>query len=352
MPVEIYVRSDAKGRPAPAAKSHEIEGCFDILKRLWLTFSHQDTFYAVVVGVEEPSADLVILSERGIGIMELKHYFGHISVRRSTWFAEEIEIKAGSKNKAYKNPHEQVQDYASRIRDMLIKNPSQRWLPGNPNYWKDFVFNTAVCFTHPDAFIRDMQHSLRRKRSTALNWEAFKILKPDDVPTWAASLNFGKDVLRKDGSFVPASLNYRKITEVVTQLFDAVEWTEVIDLMPKGAPYAYLHVIENNTLTMTFSLDHEEMTIGRGLDCDIVIPVRFENVSRKHACIIRSIDGIYFEDSSRNGSFVNGRRRHRSFRLKPGHRILLGGREPGKSVCELEFFLNPKEPGVTQGYFK
>ncbi len=353
MSVEIYVRSDTRRRPAPAAKTHEIEGCLDIIKRLWLAFHHQDTFYAVVVGVEKPSADLVIISERGIGVLELKHYFGHISVHQSTWFAEEIEIKAGSSNKNYRNPHEQVQDYTVQIREALIKDHTQRWLPGKSDYWKDFAFNTAVCFTHPDAFIHDLQKSLRRKRSTALNWEVFEVLKPGDVPTWAASLNFGTDVRRKDGSFVPATLNYRRITDIVTQLLGAVEWMEVVNLMPKGSPYAYFRVFEHGNPILTFSLDHDEMLIGRHPDCDLVVPRRFDNVSREHGRITHTVEGVFFEDlKSRNGTFVKERRRNRPFKLQPKQRILLGGRTPGDNVCELEFLLNPKEPGVTQVYYK
>ena len=97
MPVEIYVRSDLQGRPIPAAHSHEIRGSYEIIKQLWLTFHLQDAFYAVVASIEKPSADLIVISERGIGILELKHSFGRISVNSTDlcWYAGETNIKAG-----------------------------------------------------------------------------------------------------------------------------------------------------------------------------------------------------------------------------------------------------------------
>lgn len=55
-----------------------------------------------------------------------------------------------------------------------------------------------------------------------------------------------------------------------------------------------------------WSLDKDRLTIGRGPDCDIILPDRV--VSRRHACIDRR-DGEYFivDDNSKNGTFVNGK---------------------------------------------
>jgi len=52
-------------------------------------------------------------------------------------------------------------------------------------------------------------------------------------------------------------------------------------------------------------LDKDHLTIGRGPDCDIILPDRV--VSRRHACIERR-NGDYFivDDHSKNGTFVNG----------------------------------------------
>ncbi len=48
----------------------------------------------------------------------------------------------------------------------------------------------------------------------------------------------------------------------------------------------------------------DEMTIGRGEECDIVLPTR--QISRQHARIYREDDSYYIQDlESRNGTWVN-----------------------------------------------
>ena len=67
-------------------------------------------------------------------------------------------------------------------------------------------------------------------------------------------------------------------------------------------------------------LDKTRLTIGRGHDCDIVLPDRV--VSRRHACIDRR-DGEYFivDDDSKNGTFVNGNPVTEPHRLIDGDEI-------------------------------
>jgi hypothetical protein len=104
MPVKIYVSHDTQGRPDPAIYAHENEAVYDLIKRLWLAFHHQEVLYAVVVNLQEPPADLIVISERGLGVIELKHYFGQI-IRKldGTWYAGSKRIEAGSENRGYRN---------------------------------------------------------------------------------------------------------------------------------------------------------------------------------------------------------------------------------------------------------
>jgi hypothetical protein len=138
MPVKVYVSRDSQGQPWSPDHEHEARSVIEIVKKLWLAFNSQKQLYAVAANLHRPSADLVILSERGIGIVELKHYYGRISRQGSTWYAGKTRIKAGSESKGYRNPHEQVQDYAAEIRSALIGPTRQPfgsaqgrpWLPG------------------------------------------------------------------------------------------------------------------------------------------------------------------------------------------------------------------------------
>jgi DNA-binding response OmpR family regulator len=54
-----------------------------------------------------------------------------------------------------------------------------------------------------------------------------------------------------------------------------------------------------------WNLNKDELLIGRGADCDVVIPDR--QVSRHHARIRRTMDGFLLEDlGSKNGTHLNG----------------------------------------------
>jgi pSer/pThr/pTyr-binding forkhead associated (FHA) protein len=68
-------------------------------------------------------------------------------------------------------------------------------------------------------------------------------------------------------------------------------------------------------------LDQDEITIGRSVDCDVVLPKR--QVSRHHARIERDDEGYLLHDlGSKNGTFVNGQQVGREpYRLKDGDEI-------------------------------
>jgi len=55
-----------------------------------------------------------------------------------------------------------------------------------------------------------------------------------------------------------------------------------------------------------FRLDRDVMTLGRGDECDVVVPER--QISRVHMRICREATGYFLEDlGSKNGTFINGR---------------------------------------------
>jgi DNA-binding response OmpR family regulator len=63
-------------------------------------------------------------------------------------------------------------------------------------------------------------------------------------------------------------------------------------------------------------LDREVMTLGRGEECDFVVPDR--QISRVHMHVRREATGYFLEDlGSKNGTFVNGRQ------VEPGAPVLL-----------------------------
>lgn len=82
-----------------------------------------------------------------------------------------------------------------------------------------------------------------------------------------------------------------------------------------------LVVYEGGPEGQRWMIDRESMTIGRGSDCDIVIPER--QISRCHAQIERDSEGYLLRDlASKNGTYVNGQEvKDRPYRLKDGDEI-------------------------------
>ena len=65
------------------------------------------------------------------------------------------------------------------------------------------------------------------------------------------------------------------------------------------------------------------LTIGRGSECDVVIPDA--SISRRHAQIIRQESGLYVQDlGSRNGTAMNGQRLSAPRRLEDGDTLTVG----------------------------
>ncbi|HEX6778233.1 MAG TPA: FHA domain-containing protein [Ktedonobacterales bacterium] len=65
------------------------------------------------------------------------------------------------------------------------------------------------------------------------------------------------------------------------------------------------------------------LTIGRGSECDVVIPDA--SISRRHVQIIRQESGLYVQDlGSRNGTAINGQRLSAPCRLEDGDTLTVG----------------------------
>jgi hypothetical protein len=84
-----------------------------------------------------------------------------------------------------------------------------------------------------------------------------------------------------------------------------------------------LIVYEGELEGQRWIIDRDRMVIGRGTDCEIVIPKR--QVSRHHALIERDESGCLLRDlGSKNGTYVNGQEvRDKPHRLKDEDEIQL-----------------------------
>ena len=237
MPVKYFLNQPLQRRKQTPDDNDETLAVIENIKRVYTAFSHHQNFYAIIANLNKRSAmaDLVVITERGLGVVELNHESGSISLRGTTWYAGAKPIP-GNAEAGYRNPHEQVQLYAGIIRAQLLEVPSNQppWFPGKPADWEKFRFGTVVCFTKEGATFERFPfwHYQKSSRNPHIKpWEQFSILTPAEIPGWVDALRFeaGK---RHRGKLEPYRLMPDQIMRIITDVFEATEWTELDKLMP------------------------------------------------------------------------------------------------------------------------
>jgi len=342
MPVKYFFSQVLQNRELAQESSHKTLAIIDIIKRTHEEFKDNQRLYAIIVNVEEQelTPDFIVITEHGMGIMNLHHDSGTISREGDAWCANATPITSDT-HLGCRNPHEQVQLYAGKIRDLLMEQHATPWLPGRYITWQDLIFDTAVCFTHPEVsieYFRKYYYEDLRQGKFLKTWERFSIVELDEIPRWGSTLCFESDIedILKVQSY---RITANQIVRIAVELFGTTELTEVEKFIEAGKPNAYLLLKQNGELITYFTIDREKMTIGRGVSCDIIIPKEFKFVSRVHASIERSENDVFIEDRSLNGTFVNGARAEKPIHLHPGQQITLGADTLVDGVCLLEFSL-------------
>lgn len=247
MPVRYFVNQDSQGQ-AQEDYGHETLAVIDIIKRVYTAFHHYQNLYAIIANLVKRKAmtDLIVITEWGLGVVELKHDAGLISMRGTEWYAGSKPIP-GNLDLGYRNPHEQVQLYAGAIRYQLMDIPDSRsfpklressapWLPGKSADWEQFQFGTAVCFINEEATFERFPfwHYKKSSKNPHIKaWEQLSILKPAEVPGSVAALHFAVSK-RPRREVESCHLTPEQIMGIVTELFKAAEWTEIDKLMPEA----------------------------------------------------------------------------------------------------------------------
>jgi FHA domain/Nuclease-related domain len=340
MTLKIYVAGDKDGKEWPPDKPQEVQALEWMLKKAWAEFQPLLETYAIVVNLEHPnpSADLLVIREIGLGVLELKHYFGEITVGQDgIWRAGQAVIKSG----IHLNPREQVKSYAARLRGMLVRELLPPRMQMNSKHWNDLKFQTGVCFTNPRAKLEAIRKYLKERPARYEDWESdFLVFDLDFFTTWVRELRF--HLARDPGrDFSPLRLTPDKIEHIVKVVLGAVEWQEMVKAMPTAKPYGYL-ILEDEAGREVFNLTDDRMVIGRSRECDVVLPARYGRVGKIHLEIVRNVTGITITDlRSRNGTFVNNRlvQPGIAMKLSQGSTLSLGGPPTGDKACVLIFRL-------------
>ncbi|MDP9316740.1 MAG: FHA domain-containing protein [Chloroflexota bacterium] len=337
MPVKAYISRDQAGKPWPPIHEHEASAAIGLVQRLYEAVNHEPALYAVFANLQAPSADLVVLSELGLGVVELKHYPGSLGVVDDEWYADRRLVKAGT---GYTNPREQVQAYSGRIRRDLVGNLAALWSHNENDLGRALKIQTAVCFTNPDLSITaEVKEQVERDASLrGRRWSSFRLLTPSTFAAWATALRFGVEQGRA-ANFAPHRLTSHQVDVLARMYFKGNAWTEIDNLMPTGQPYAYIALQQPSQQPQLFPLRATEIKIGRdGAKCGILVPEYFRRASREHVRLTRIAGNVWLEDlRSSHGTFVDGAPVERVTRLAVGQRITLGGSEASEHVCELLF---------------
>lgn len=337
MPVKAYITRDPSGNPWPPVHEHEATAVIGLIQRLHEALNHERAFYAVFANLQAPSADMVVLTEMGLGVAELKHYAGRLNVQGDEWYAGTRLVKAGT---GYNNPREQVQAYANRIRRDIIPHLADFWSADKEDLTMRLKVQTAVCFTNQQIVIApDVKDAIELEADrNGRRWSTFQVLTPANFTTWVGSLRFAVEQGRA-ANFAPFRLKPREIDALTKAYFQGSEWTEIRNMMPTGTPYAYLTLRQPDQQPQLFPLRTSDMTIGRdGAKCALMMPEAFKRTSREHLRVSRVASQVWIRDlESSHGTFVDGMRIVEPTRLKAGQRVTLGGTEAGDKVCELVF---------------
>ncbi len=343
MPVTFYIHKDADLQNIFHGESLDVVVKRTILARLHQTFPDTQDIYAVLLHDDHaqhrtnPLPDVLFLSEHGIGLVNLCHESGAIFRSEDVWYADG-KLVQGNIHIGARNPHEHIQLCAEHLRHHLMTPPRDGapWLAGRYLTWQDLIFDTAVCFTNPNANFQHVEHGEQAK-----SWERFTAFELQGLPYWMARLAFEQNIDDRR-SVQSYRLPTRNIDRIVYELFAAnkLEHLPKSQLPPKQ-PYGYLLLKQHNDIVARFILDHEKMTIGREPSCDVMLPKSYRMVSRVHANLSCTQNGVTITDISRNGIFIEGDRIQQSARLSPGQHILLGGNRPVEGVCQLEFSASP-----------
>lgn len=340
MTVKLYVSRDSEGRQWAPDHAHEAEAAQEIAQHLWAKLHHADNLYVLLANLHEPSADLVFLSERGVGVVELKHSRGRITIDPGGWWcADGMPITSGRRD----NPHLQVQAYTEKLREKILPYILPKDVRNDPSRHNSFKCSTAVCFTHPAAELSTVRDAVRREEGIRRKpWESgFSVLIIDDLPSWVAALRHGLDQ-GKAKQYEPYRLAPETMVNVASIVLNATEWAEILELMPDGEPWGYLLALESEHARPT-ALVKDTITIGRDPDSTVVVPEEYDRVSRRHARIVRGLKQIELEHVGMNATYINGARVTGARRLQHGDTIELGATEGSDKRYLLQFKLRSRE---------
>jgi hypothetical protein len=347
MPVELYVGKDPQGRPWAPDYTHEVDAGIRIAGKVWRAFHAGRELFLLAFNLHSPNIDILVVSERGIGLVEMKGHHGKIMAEEDgAWIADGqrmvgYKVVPGRELSpaTYPNPHGQVQNHGDRLLEMLLPLIREDYPELTRGKRRNLRMQTCVCFTNPKVDLTDIRKILPEwNRERLRSWESdFFVAAPEEIPNWISALRFEVKTVDTPPYF-PFRLEPAKQRALLQRLFEVERWTNVERMLPVNR-YAKLQQVHGDRTAASYSLWEEETFLGRDpLKCTIVAPEQCTKVSRVHAVIRRALEGIVLEDlSSHNGTYLDGTRISGKVVLHDGASFILGGNGNSEKECRYTF---------------
>lgn len=348
MPVLLYTGQHPNGTPRESAKSHEQGPMLDLVQQIYAKLHDSEHVMAIIANVSVPPADLVIVTQFGIGVLELKHCAGHITLQSSgAWGCKNRNGKPKlvySGNGGNKNPHQQVRSYAKGVRTKLLKSELMAAKLKHLPQLKALKLQNAVLFTNPDANVTRIKGAYN---PTLQPWEDFSIRTLADIDRWFLSLRFGFESQIGGNDYDLFRFSGSEVRLIAEQVLHAVPWKDAARIMPAAA-YGQLTRVANGVDITTRQLVLPQLSIGRDAGNSIVVPQAFGRASREHVVLKRTAEGIYVRDVSSNGVYINNVRMQRTLKhIAEGDALSLGGQQDMPGVASYRFGKRSYTPEVT-----
>lgn len=321
MTVRFYIPR-REGAEKGFEHTFERNAAVEIANQFHKTYHYSSHHYALVFNLDRPPADLVVITNNGVGVADFKNITGAVrGTVDSQWtiHLHDTERKLEI-SRRYKNPFQQVRTYRFDLYHMMKDyardgDNMPSWMARSGQ----FHLQAAVVFTDDC----DIQLDLDPDRTKP--W--FEAIQMTKIAQWAYTLTFsasgGRDPLSEG-----------QITALCEDLLDAEPWEELESLIEGSEVFGYLSMYDAaGNVPTHHPLANLVTTLGREADNDILIGAT--GISRHHARIIHDGGVVYLEDlGSTNGTWLNAERLSENERreLYDGDALVFGPCADGKPL--------------------
>jgi hypothetical protein len=301
-------------------KGYEQNAARQIIRMMLPLWDTSEDTCTLIFNIEDPAMDLVVLTPRGLGIIDFKHI--NANVRGDENKPWHLILPDGSEHaiehsEHYANPYQQLGLYRRRMYGILkaryrdYPDDLPEWMSDSDKF--HYYIYAGLLFTGRRYNLELNIHSRN------LLW--FKPMWMDEFIRWTQdTMTFGNNLV----------LTAEQMDFIATTILNTSEWTDAVERQRVPHPYAQLSSPDGEAQTL-HSLKRDHYLIGRSPDNDIQIADELTAVSRHHAVIRNTPEGAVVRDlESTNGTWVNGERIEREHPLHHRDLVVLGEYKDGQ----------------------